>query len=441
MKLLKKIGKVLGYSIVSLLSILLIAFLILFAKPLWHRWVTYPKAQRDLEAFQTRHREVTPVVSSKVFRGLLHLHSYWSHDSKGTLYDLVTAAKLRGIDFLFLTDHPHGSQDSFPRGFKGLYEGVLIEPGSEKEGFDSWPIRDTAVVDWKLGKDTVAKVVTQNGGIVFYAHTEEPHNWKNPYFQGMEIYNYHSNILQKKHLFPILTDFLINGSKYRAWAYRTVFDRQTSILARWDSLNTRRKVVGFGATDEHENVNFRARLLKDGRVLWTGIDTKPMDTVKVSFKNRWLFSNPDPDGYVFKWMIINTYETSFNNDVNYVFADTLSVPEMRKQLLAGHHFMAFKFLGDAKGFCYFASDKQGKTLGIMGDSIRVADIGSLKAVSPYPGKFRIVKDGKEMTSTTNESYDFSWDQPLTKGAYRLEVEVKPGKEWQPWVYTNPIYLY
>ena len=74
--------------------------------------------------------------------------------------------------------------------------------------------------------------------------------------------------------FQSLADFLINGYKYRAWAYNGLFERQTSILARWDSLNTHRKIVGFSAVDEHENVNFRARYTGDGSVQWMGINTK-----------------------------------------------------------------------------------------------------------------------------------------------------------------------
>ena len=89
----------------------------------------------------------------KIYRGELHLHSSWSHDSKGTISDLVAAAKLRNINFLFLTDHPHGNRDTFPRGYKGLYDGVLVEPGSEKQGFDAWPLKDSTIVDWKIDKD------------------------------------------------------------------------------------------------------------------------------------------------------------------------------------------------------------------------------------------------------------------------------------------------
>jgi hypothetical protein len=437
----KQLLKALKYTLLGFLAVLLVAFLVLFARPLWRHFVTYPKYQKQLEAFQLMKKEVSPESGLKTFRGVLHLHSYWSHDSKGAIHDLISAAKLRNIDFIFLTDHPHGNQDTFPRGIRGgTYEGVLLEPGSEKQGFDVWPL-DSTVINWKVDKDTVAKNLVANGGIVFYAHTEEPHNWSNPWYQGMEIYNFHTVVKGKKSTLPILTDFIINGPKYRAWAYNNIFERQTSILARWDSLNIHRKMVGFSAVDEHENVNFRARYLKDGRVQWMGINTKPIDTVKVSFLNRWMFHAPDPSGWIFRWMIVNTYETSFNNSVNYLFADTLTVSNISNHLLQGHHFTAFQFLADATGFCYYGEGADGKMEGMMGDSIKITDLKRLTAISPYPCRFTLIRDGKPLEVTGNAQYQFSFAKGLQKGAYRLEAEVKPGNKWLPWIYTNPIYLY
>ncbi len=438
--MLKKFLKIIKYILLTLLGLVLLLLFVFFAKPLWHRFFTYPRYQEQLEAFQLKKKDCTPVTDQKIFRGVLHLHSYWSHDSKGTIHELVSAAKMRNIDFVFLTDHPHGNQDTFPRGYKGMYDGVLVEPGSEKQGFDAWPFKP-GVIDWKVNRDTVAKNIVTNGGMVFYAHTEEPHNWSNEWYQGMEIYNFHTVVKGKKSTLPILFDFIVNGPKYRAWAYNTIFERQTSILARWDSLNTHRKIVGFSAVDEHENINFRARYLEDGRVQWMGINTKPIDTVKVSFWNRWMFHEPDQSGWIFRWMLVNTYETSFNNSVNYIFADSLTVPNISKNLISGHHFTAFKFLADATGFCFYGVSREGRLNGMMGDSIKLSDLRELTAVSPFPGRFTLKKDGRDIDVTPGEQYRYTFDKGLQKGAYRLEVEVKPGKEWLPWIYTNPVYLY
>ena len=175
--------KLLKYLILSTLGILLVFLLIMFTPPVWRYWVTYPSFEKQVTEFQKLRRKPEALSGLNVYRGVLHVHSYLSHDSKGTLADIVPAAKADGIDFVFLTDHPRNNIDTFPHGYKGNYDGVLIEPGSEKQGFDAWPL-DTTIIDWKVDKDTVAKNIVSKGGIIFYAHTEEPHNWANPYYPG-----------------------------------------------------------------------------------------------------------------------------------------------------------------------------------------------------------------------------------------------------------------
>jgi len=56
---------------------------------------------------------------------------------------------------------------------------------------------------------------------------------------------------------------LLTGKSTVSGPYREIFDEQTPILALWDSLKYKRKIVGFSAVDTHENQNIRARYLKD----------------------------------------------------------------------------------------------------------------------------------------------------------------------------------
>ena len=254
-----------------------------------------------------------------------------------------------GLDFIFLTDHPHGNLDSFPRGYFGYYEGLLIEARSEKKGLCVWPL-SPGVIDWGAPADSVVKEVVSRKGIVFYAHSEEDHHWANPWYQGMEIYNIHTDSKDER-LLPLILNVMVNGDQYRHWAMREMFNEQTAILALWDSLNQQRRIVGFSAVDAHENQNLRARLLDDGRVQWIGPNADPVDTMTLNFSNRWMFSKPDEEGWIFKWMI-DTYESSFNYVTNYVLADTLSSASIAEHVQQGHLFFAFKSLGDARGFIF-----------------------------------------------------------------------------------------
>jgi len=419
-------------------GLILLLILLLFAPGVWHRWVTYPKYEREITGFQKLRKEPVPHIRLNTYRGVMHVHSYLSHDSKGTLDNIIPAAKTDGIDFIFLTDHPHGRLDTLPKGYHGYYSGVLIEPGTENDGFDTWPLHP-AIIDWKLNKDTVAKTIVSKGGMIFYAHTEEPHNWSNRDFQGMEIYNFHTDTKDQSPV-PIILNVIINGDKYRHWVMREFFDEQTPILARWDSLNRIRKIVGFSAVDAHENQGFRARYLKDGRIQWIGPNAKAVDTMEVKFWNKWLLSEPDKSGWAFKWMV-DTYQASFNYITNYVIADTLSTPSLSDHIKRGHLFTAFKSLGDAKGFQYYTVNQKDSISAILGDSVKINQVKTLNATSPLPGQFRLIHDGKTVNISTGENYTYSWSDPLQKGAYRIEMHLKLQGKLIPWLYSNPIYIY
>ncbi|MCJ7449182.1 MAG: PHP domain-containing protein [Bacteroidales bacterium] len=430
--------KILKYLLISILGFILITLIVLSAPAMWHRWVIYPRLEKQVNKFSKLWKEPPVLAQLNTYRGVMHVHSYWSHDSEGTLYDIIPAAKNAGIEFIFLTDHPRDNIDTFPRGYKGYYEGILIEPGSEKQGFDAWPL-DSAIIDWSTDKDTLVKKIVNAGGIIFYAHTEEPHNWANPWYQGMEIYNFHTDTKDES-LLPQIINFIVNGKKYRHWAYREMFDEQTSILALWDSLNTQRKIVGFSAVDTHENQNIRARYIEDGRVEWVGPDANIIDTMQVKFWNRWLFHSPDTNGWIFKWMI-DTYKEGFNHITNYVFADTLSVPSLAYHLKKGHLFTAFKSLGDATGFILYSQNSGDSISGITGDSVNIEQVKTLRAISPLPGQFRLILDGKTIDISPDENYEYSWSGLKEKGAYRIEIHIKLKRKLIPWIYSNPIYIF
>ncbi len=412
--------------------------LYLFGPGLWHRWITYPKLERELTEFRSKRIEPPSLTPLNTYQGVLHAHSYWSHDSEGTLSRILPAAKKTGVEFIFLTDHPRSNADSFPRGYQGYYDGVLIEPGSEKHGYCAWPL-DTTVIDWTADRDSVIRDIVMNGGIFFYAHSEEDHNWGNPYYQGMEIYNIHTDTKDESFV-PEVFNFIVNGDKYRHWALRQIFDEQSFILALWDSLNTTRKIVGFSAVDAHENQNFRARYLDDGRVEWLGPNANPIDTTRLTFWNRWMFHEPDEEGWIFTFMV-DTYESSFNHVTNYVFADTLSIPSLSTRIRQGNLFVGFNGLGDARGFMFCSKDVNGKVNAILGDSIPSGDVASLQAVSPLPGKFRLIRNGSLVETSDVPGYEYQWTGPAVPGAYRIEVHIELAGKDIPWVYTNSIYVH
>ncbi len=122
-------------------------------------------------------------------------------------------------------------------------------------------------------------------------------------------------------------------------------------------------------------------------------------------------------------------------------ADTLAPASLGNHIKQGHLYTAFKSLTDANGFLFYSSDAENKVNAVGGDSIRLSQINSLKAVLCFPGRFKLIKDGEKIDVTETEVYEYAFQNEFQKGAYRIEVHIKLGKEWLPWLYSNPIYLY
>ena len=433
MTVLKWILRILG----GLLILLILYIGLKFTPSLWRHFVVYPGLDSELTRLEEQRKTPDKPAGLNYYKGILHAHTWWSHDSRGSLEGFLPPAKELGVDFIFFSDHRHAELDTFPRSYKGIYDGVIIEPGTENRGLLVWPLIDT-VVDWNQETNTVIKQVIADGGLIFYAHTEEPHDWDNPDYQGMEIYNVHTDS-KDEDLYSHIVNFIINGNSYRRWAYREMFDEQTEILTRWDQLNQTRQIVGISAADAHDNQNLRARYLDDGRVEWIGINAKAIDTTEVGLFEKIMLSEPDPAGYVFNWSI-DTYYESFRTCMNYVLADTLTTAALANGLRRGHLFIAFSGLGDATGFMYSADAVDGSRVAMMGDSVALDAVSRLSAVSPLPARFRLIRNG-EVAETVENVYRFESKNPLSPGVYRVEAAVTLDDEWAPWIYSNPIYIY
>ena len=74
--------------------------------------------------------------------------------------------------------------------------------------------------------------------------------------------------------------------------------------------------------------------------------------------------------------------------------------------------------------CITATNQNDSIYGIIGDSITLEEVKSLNAVSPLPGQFRLIHDGKTINISYGDNYQYSWADLIEKGAYRIEVHVK-----------------
>ena len=404
----------------------------------WRHWVTYPRLEKGRIALNKLRKEPAKFIPQKEFKGVLHAHTYRSHDSRGVLSEILPAAKKAKLDFIFFSDHPHGQYDTFPHSYQGVYDGIIFQCGTEtSNGLMVNPF-DSVVIDWKKDQNEVIGNIVNNGGLVVYVHTENPHNWSNPDYQAMEIYNIHTDIKDEDSLFPFIVNSIINGKKYRRWAYREIYDDQTAILANWDALNENRRITGVAAVDAHNNQSIRARYTADGKVEWVGPDAKTMSMVSPGWKEKLLLGKPDVAGWAFKWEM-DPYFYSFNYVNDHVFGDTLSAKSIENNIVKGHVYIAFESLAEADGFQFFATNPAGALSGIMGDIMPLDSAQQLKVVSPLPVRFQLLRDGK-VINELKDSYAFNYDIQSKPGNYRVTASLWLGDQWVPWIFTNPIYI-
>jgi hypothetical protein len=195
------------------------------------------------------------------FRGIIHCHSRYSHDSKGTYEEILAAAKAARVDFICITDHPPKGDPglSLREGWRGLRDGVLFIQGHELAGANLLAIGIREPVQGGLPADRI-KAIRAQGGVAIVSHPEEVTDWE-PYLgaDGMEIYNVHAALKKKQKEDPA---FLLKAvavlQKDPDRAFGLLHEGDPAILARWDEINRTRRFVGVAGNDAHQNVKVGA---------------------------------------------------------------------------------------------------------------------------------------------------------------------------------------
>jgi len=88
--ILRKIFKAVLWLLFAIIFVLFIVAL----PYLWNNCFTYPKLEKEREAFWETYKKPQQFIKLKEYKGVFHMHSYWLHHSRGTLNEILLAAKL-----------------------------------------------------------------------------------------------------------------------------------------------------------------------------------------------------------------------------------------------------------------------------------------------------------------------------------------------------------
>jgi len=374
-------------------------------------------------------------------RALLHVHSAFSHDSRGTIEEIVAAANKAGVRAILFSEHPASHYDYVKDGHRGLKDGVLLIPGAETGGFLAYPKR--SIQDQKTeGPQAFADLVRSTDGMIFLCHLEERMDWDIKGMTGSEIYNTHADFKDEPKFLAALrsplTMLTLMGAvkQYPQEVYGALLDYPADYLRRYDELCRKSRLTGVSANDAHHNQAYRARLLENGKIELTdalGAKLAILDPEKVA-PLKLLTSGKKAGDLVFE-LDLDPYERAFRPVSTHLLNRELTEYNVREALEAGRAYVAFDWFADPTGFV--AEINRGDEVWPLGSEVPFRNDLRLRAEAPLETTFKVICDGETIFERTADRLDVPVSKP---GNYRVEAWLKLVGELRPWILTNPIYV-
>lgn len=318
------------------------------------------------------------------YRAVLHIHAEDADHTKGTRAEVLKAALEDEVRVVMFTDH----RGPKPETWSGFRDGVLFIPGSEDDHLLRYPVSSA-------GPE-----------LRFLSHIEERPDMSSAGFQGMEIYNRHTDAVVHKDLTeyfraamkdPKEWKHLVEKEKqYPDEVFAAGTDALPQFLARYDKEIAIHPFTGIAANDAHQN-------------------------------------------QIFKGTTFDPYAVAFRHVSTHILARDLNEADIRASLVAGRVYVSHDWLCDPTGFSFIAENNLG--LFDMGDQIPLAGLGvggtSIHASLPIPAKLKLIRDGVVVAEAGDSKFAYTPKEP---GAYRLEAWLTVDGEDRPWIFTNPIYI-
>ncbi|PIQ85406.1 MAG: hypothetical protein COV74_08820 [Candidatus Omnitrophica bacterium CG11_big_fil_rev_8_21_14_0_20_45_26] len=323
-----------------------------------------------------------------VYRGVFHVHTKYSHDSKGTIKQVIKAARGRKLDFVVITDHNNMAAKKDPEIHARK---PLLMVGNEISTTDGHLIalgtRET--ISTPVEPKKAIQLIHQQDGFAVLAHPvcnrTAWQDWNVNDFDGMEVYNQACDVYAANKAVFFFQSLLLPPSLFARYAVLEPRDA----LVKWDQILEKRLVPAYGAADAH----VRYRVL----------------------------------GFP-----LMRYSLSFRAVTMYVMAKQFSKADILRSLRHGESYLVFESMGRAEDF-HFAA-KVGEVLFPMGSQTTFAGKPfGLRIKVPKKAVIRLYRNGEALVES--EEKDLQVDQPGA-GIYRVEV-FRDGKLW---IVSNPIRL-
>ncbi|MGD9721915.1 MAG: PHP domain-containing protein [Pirellulales bacterium] len=394
-----------------------------------------------IEALKKERRAVSLTSGYDDVRTLLHAHSAFSHDSRGTIEEIVAAAKEVGVRVIMFTEHPASHYDYIVDGHQGVRDGVLLIPGAETGGFLAYPKRSIQQ-DGPRERQALADLVRSTGGLVFLCHLEERMDWDIQGLTGNEIYNTHADFKDEAKFVAALRSpitLLAMAAAVRQYpqeVFGALLDYPADYLKRWDELCQQARHTGVSANDSHHNQAFRGKITDEGKIQLEdalGQKLALLDPEKIPLLKP-LIGDKKPGELMFE-LDLDPYARSFRHVSTHLLLKEVTPETVWEALQASRAYVAFDWLADPTGFVLRA-DREPDTWPI-GAEVSWAEGLKLRAEAPQAGTFKVVRNGEVIASQEGHTLELPVERD---GVYRVEVWLTLAGEARPWILTNPIYV-
>jgi hypothetical protein len=394
-----------------------------------------------VQSLKSERRQVSLSSGFQDVRALLHVHSALSHDSRGTLTEIVTAAKDAQARVIMFSEHPANTYDYFLDGHRGIEQGVLLIPGAETGGFLAYPRQSIQSKPTTKPQD-FANLVRSSGGLVFISHLEERMDWEIANVTGTESYNTHADFKTETRFLDAMRSPLsmLNmaaaAKHYPQEVFGALLDYPADYLKRYDELCLKARLTGISANDAHHNQAYRAKILDEGIIQLEDalgekiarLDAETIPPLKLLTVGR-------KAGDVIFELDLDPYVCSFRHVSTHLLLTEVDEAHVWQALSDGRAYVAFDWMADPTGFVYQATC--GDNTWPLGSDVPFQSGLHLQAEAPLAGRIRLLRDGHLVTEVVGRTLDHAADRP---GNYRVEVWLRLGAEDRPWILSNPIYL-
>lgn len=282
-----------------------------------------------------------PIKPLRDYRGIIHCHSKYSHDSQGTYEEILAAAKAAKVDFICMTDHPPSGDKGLPlrEGWRGIHDGVLFIQGAEysdqilglglKEPISGFDRRGTI------------KAIHEQGGVAIACHPELIKDW-DEYAEadGMEIFNVHATFARKLKDKSFLLQMAKMMKEDPEHSFQLLQELDPAVVQKFDERASLRNgaFTAIAGNDAHQNV-------------------KPFG------------------------LQLDPYPRAFKFVTTHVLAPELTEEEVLKALKTQRAYVAFEISRPVQ------LDERGRTTDTEGVSSRIAVMGEKPIESEGAGRF------------------------------------------------------